>query len=193
MNYEPNITHESAACPGVTFTVKRFSVGMRTALRKRLEYILIKLRAIARDRADWLDEVCATTGIDSADMTVEKLSKADKAKFEAFVEQEDYLQVIELDPAHFDAGFVSIAGLTIAGEMPNAERLRDEGPPDLVHEILGKIREGFGLTAEQKANLESPTTLAAPADGQTSDTSAATASANASTSSAIAGDTSLDR
>ena len=181
MNYEPTITHESAACPGVTFTVKRFSVGMRTALRKRLEPIFSKLRAIARERADWLDDVCARTGIDSAEMTVDKLSSSDMAKFETFVEQEDYLQVIELDPAHFDAGFVSIEGLTIAGETPSAARLRDEGPPDLVGEILLKIRAGFGLTAEQKANLESPTTSAAPADGQTNDTNAATASANAST------------
>lgn len=192
MNYDPTVTHESATCPGVTFTVRRFSVGMRVALRKRLDPTFAKSRAIARERGDWVDDVAHRLGLEATELTVDKLSRDDQARFGEFLAREDYLQATEVDLAHFDAGFVAIDGLTIAGTDPDAKTLRDEGPPDLVAEILAKIREGIGLTAEQKQNLESPTTSAAPADGQTPDTSAATASERNYTISVTADDTSLD-
>jgi hypothetical protein len=185
VNYEPTVSHESTTCPGVTFTVRRFSVGMRVALRKRLDPIFAQSRAIARERGDWVEEVAERLGVEPDKLTVDKLPREDQALFEEFV-------ATEVDLAHFDAGFVAIAGLTIGGETPDSTRLRDEGPPDLVAEILGKIREGFGLTTEQKENLESPTTSAAPVDGQTRGTSAAPVRGRHSTRTATADDTSLD-
>jgi hypothetical protein len=191
MNYESTITHESHTCPGVSFTVRRFTGGLRRELRRKLEPVHAKQRAIAQRRVDWADAITAAHGVEAGALMTDMLTPAEAREFDAFIREDDLVQRLEADPIAFDAGFVAVTGLTIDGLVPaNSIAVRESGPPELADEILAAINREIGLTAAQIENLESPTTSAAAADGQTNGTSAAPASASDSTKAATAGDTS---
>ncbi len=190
MNYESTVTCQSKTFPGVTFVVRRFTAGMRARLRQSLANVLRIHRENARKRETWLNQICDEKGIDRADrgsVQIEHLGEDRQAQFEELLAQDDLLTDTEWKPRHFDAGFVSIDGITIDGQQPNGQLLRDSGPQALYAEILDEIYRQIGLSGAEAENLGSPTTSGAGVDGKVSATTAPPASETGSTAPETAG------
>lgn len=190
MNYESTITKESQAWPGVRYTFRRMSEGMRTELRRRLAYAFGELRDLAQEREDLHAALAERLGKPIDAITVGELTPVERRRLAAMEERQAVMQEAEIQPAYFGAGFVRLEGLTIDGQQPDGALLRAAGPPQLVREITEAIVAESALTPAERENFGSPTTSGALAAGQTNDTTAPPASGSDSTNGASAASTS---
>jgi hypothetical protein len=190
LNYESTITKESAACPGVRFTFRRMSEGMRIELRRKLAEAFGRLRDVAQDREDFNAALAERVAKPLETITVGELTAAERRALAALEERQALIQETEIQPAYFQVGFVRVEGLTIDGAAPDGALLRAAGPPDLVREITDAIVAESALTPAERENFGSPTTSGAPVAGPTNDTTAPLASGSDSTNSGSAASTS---
>jgi hypothetical protein len=58
----------------------------------------------------------------------------------------------EIDAMYLHWGLVSMDGLTIDGEPATAAQLLEKGPEKLTREIIGAIKEQFGLSEAERKN-----------------------------------------
>lgn len=186
-NFESTLARTSATHPGVRFTIRCITEGVRLQLRRQLAGAFARIRDIEAERDEFYARLAETKGKPFDQITMAELTPRERREFDRLQEAIDLVQDTEVQPAYFDAAFVSVEGLTIDGRAPDGAALRDRGPSRLVQEITAAILAEAGLTPEQRANLESPSTSAAAVDGITNVTSAAPASATASTADATAG------
>jgi hypothetical protein len=190
LNYESTITKESAVCPGVWFTFRRMSEGMRIDLRRKLAEAFGRLRDVAQDREDFNATLAERVAKPLDTITVGELTAAERRQLAAIEERQALVQETEIQPEYFRLGFVRVAGLTIDGQDPDGALLRTAGPPALVREITDAIVAESALTPAERENFGSPTTSGAPVAGPTNDTTAPLASGSDSICSGSAGSTS---
>ncbi len=185
VDFKSHRSVKSATMPGVTFVFRVMTEGVRTRLNMALADDLAKLR-IVRAKLDSLDVPRQDDGgIDES----AALSPETKAEVLNIIDEIDCIRRTAIDPAYFRECFSHTSGLTIDDRTPlDADDLLENGPEALYREIVSYIRADMELTLEERANLESPTTSAAPVDGRTSSTTAAVASPADSTSHATADD-----
>lgn len=152
-------TQESAACPGVRFTVRRLNDIQRA--RRNLK--LIEARAHLTELSARFEDA----GNGGADLVSPEQMRAD---------HEIGLAInIDMKPAYIRAGLISIEGLEIDGAAATVDTLIEFGPTDLVNEVYGACALASGLTADQSKNSPSPGTSAVPEAGPESSTIASVA------------------
>lgn len=190
MNWESTINLEAKSIPGVKFRIRKITEGLRVQLRLHLAEAFGRMRDIEAEREAFHAELAERHGKRADDLLVADLSAEERKRLAGFVERLALIQDAELNAAYYEAAFEAAEGITVDGKAPDAALLRDRGPGELYREIVAAVLREAGLSAEEKANLESPSTSAAAVDGKTSATSAASASGTDSTSSESAGSTS---
>lgn len=190
MNYTSLITRDSAALPGVRFTIHELSEGARRKLRRVTAQAFAALAALDFDREAFHAALEERLGKPADQIKMAELTREERREFERLNEAADLIRDLDIHPHYFEAGFVSVEGLTIDGTVAdrhiNAKTLVDFGPPALVREITRAILAGSALDDAASANLDSPSTSAAAVDGKTKGTNADPASSPAGTPPATA-------
>lgn len=190
MNFESTITAASKVLDGVTFTFAKLTEGVRTAIRLKLADALARSRDIEAEREEFFAALEQSKGKPFDEITMGELTARERATLQTFNDRIELVNDSEVNPAYFDACFVSVEGIEINGKNPDAATLRKSGPRELYREILAAIMTEAGLTPEQRENLKSPSTSGAVVDGKTSGINAPGASETDSTSPATAESTS---
>jgi hypothetical protein len=202
MNYLSTKTIASKLFPGVIYTLKKMSHPRRLAFNLSVSDALARRDDIGREFGPLQEEreriqretkispcTCAhaeheeDTGrckTEGCDCRTPPTYEVDKRIAELEVKNSDIV-LNEINPALVRWGLAKISGFQIDGREPNAELLLSDGPELLVHEIASEITSVMQLSPLEAENFESPSTSGAPADGQTSDSSAPIASAKSST------------
>ncbi len=171
-------TFPSTSCPGVSFTIRVMTDGVRSSLNLALAATLAKMRDITADIQSIDFPRDEKGNVIESQAVPQMLAKATNLTDEAL-----RLRRFSMDPEYFRLGFVSVSGILIDGkENPDGPTLKESGPEELYREIVDRIHNEAELTAEERANLDSPTTSVAAVAGQTSDTTVAPADAKATTS-----------
>lgn len=189
MNYISTITKDSAALPGVRFTIREISEGQRRRLRRELAPAFARIADIETERAEFYERIAERTGKPVAEITLDELTPRERREFDSLNEQIDFENDTAVNPVYFKAAFLGVKGLSIEGKPADdidAEGLIECGPPALVREITVAILRGAELDDAEKANLSSPSTSTAPVEGQTSGTNAGSASGAAGSVTATA-------
>lgn len=122
MNYESTIKMESKVLPGVRYSVRRMSFGRRLELTRKVKHLLGRLEFLA-----------------AGEHTLEE-------------EAEAKLVASEIDREYACWGLKDVEGLEIDGQAATAENLLDDGPEELVAEILEAVRREAGLSEDEKKN-----------------------------------------
>ena len=165
MDLSPTITRESAVFPGVKFTLRAMTYGIRSRLYLQLADYRAKIRAINRDReplrkayqaAAKAAETSGTSLVFPDDQLAELAASWDEARA---------LDAVYLVPSRIKALFVGIEGFTIAGKSPTAEELIEGAPDELVREIGEACAVLEGLSPDQQGNWLWPTTSGQPEGG----------------------------
>ena len=189
MDHITTISADSQACAGVRFTFRVMGETVRRALRRQLAPTFAKIADIEAERDEFYARLAESHGKPIAEIKVAELTPKERREFEAFTDAIDAENDIEVNPAYFRAGFVSVEGLAIDGKdcagIP-ADKMLELAPPALVREIISAILRDSALSDKEKANLDSPSTSAAQVAGETSGTTAPPASAPDGTSNASA-------
>jgi len=168
ITFKPFKTFESKVYEGVKFTLRIFTEAMRNGINLSQAEAMADLRR------------CQTlvTSVDTQNATADQLS-------ELFIASDRItgIRMNSIDPAYFRSCFKSIEGFSIEGvDRPlTADDIIDHAPIELYNEIMREIRKETGLDAGEAQNFESPSTSTAAAEGQTNDTTAASASETVST------------
>lgn len=177
MNYVSAITKDSAACPGVRFTIRDISEGQRRRLRRELAPAFARISDIEVEREEFYERIAARVGKPAAEIKLDELTPRERADHASILARIDLVNDCDVTPAYFRAGFVSVDGLIVDGKATfTADELAEMGPPPLVREITRAITRGAQLDESEKANLSLPSTSPAAVEGATSDISAGPAS-----------------
>jgi hypothetical protein len=192
VNYTSTITRDAEACAGVKYTFRRMSEGMRIELRRKLAPAFARLRDLAQEREDLDATMAERLGKPIEQITMGELTSAERARLARILDDQALVQECDIQPGYFGACFVRVEGLTIDGADPDAQLLRDAGPPDLVREITDAILAESVLTPVERENFGSPTTSGAQVAGPTTGTAAPPASGSDSTNEGSAGSTSWE-
>ncbi len=187
---------------GVSFTLRRFSHGIRTRLRMELAPALHQIREVTEriqlevDRnnlgePETPDASLELQGAKMLDPNPEDTPAATTSTVRKFTDEQihaidrmndlareiDIINAIHVDPVYLKYGLVSVNGITDDNDKPfTPNSLYDEGPEELCQEIVAAIKELSGVAPRSdRANLESPTTFGAAEGGQMSDTIAPSA------------------
>ncbi len=192
MKFETVKRKESVTYPGVFFTVRILTQGVKNNLLRLVAAPVNKLRDIQAELEDMLQQIprhacgeaCAKPCPYAGGMDIDhKLTAPEMARITKLQADSELVRQLEINPAYMETCFVSVEGMEIEGVTGDI-KYQDftlYAPPDLHAEVMALILGEGGLSGKEEANLSSPTTLAAGADGQTSDSSAATASEKATT------------
>lgn len=151
IEFSSNIRTESKLYPGIFYTVHVMSDAKRTQLKLRLAAPLAKLRAIQTELAMYPLPRNSEGEVDS-EANVTAQMNADLSNLRDRV---DVVRSAEMDPVHFEIGFVSIEGLTIDGvaaEEITAQMVREKAPEGLYQEILETVKSVSELTAAERKN-----------------------------------------
>lgn len=163
--FTSRVTIDSKTTPGVQFTIRRMTDGVRNRLRLSLAKPLAQLRDLQ-------------ARLNSFDVP-ENEKDAPAEMLTAILNLNDEIQNLvasEINPHYFRAAFVGVMGIEVDGEKnPSADFFIENGPEELYNEIVEAIRDQAQMSAKEKQNLESPTTSAADVVGGTDDTNAARA------------------
>jgi hypothetical protein len=186
MQFHSTVSQTSKHFPDVTFTFRVITEGVRAKLDVKLADPLSEIRSLQLE----LTQINMPVDDKGDIISDAKLPMADMIKVNELAEKMASIRRNKIDPVYFETCFVQVEGLSIdpmdapVGETPikNPATLRDFGPPKLYHEIIAAILTEARLSVQEKENLESPITSAAEADGQTSDTTAASADEKSTTS-----------
>ena len=161
---------DSKVCSGVSFTIRVMTDGVRSKLSLALSETMAKMRLLS-------GEISALDMPRDDEGNLVKVDHILMAKAMNLSDQMIALRRFTIDPEYFKIGFVSVTGLSIDGnELPDGALVKNLGPEALYQEIVERIHQEADLSVEERENLSSPTTLAARADGQTSDSTAEPAS-----------------
>lgn len=198
---------------GVSFTIRKFSHGSRTKLRMELAEALHKIREITERiqlevERNGLEKPEDDPQLELPGVRVlpDEFTEAPKAKevrqftpeqlriidkLQDYSRDIDVVNADQVDPVYLRHSLVSVDGITDENGNPfTAETLYSSGPEDLCQEIVNAIKVLAGVSREEKANLELPTTSGAQVAGQMSDTNAPNAIEDTGTKLETAGDTS---
>lgn len=198
----------------VSYTLRKFSHGLRAKVRTELAAALAKIR----QKTEQINELVESSGItedeeapapelqliipldDSPAPVKAKGDRKFTADQLAIIDQiadiNREIEVItasDVDPIYLRHGLTSITGLELEGiDKVDWKALYEHGPEDLCQEIIRNIKTMAGLLPEVKENLESPSTSGAAVDGQMNDMNAPAASATDGMPFVTVGDTSLN-
>jgi len=128
MTYDSTISTASKAAPGVRLTIRRMSFGRRLDLTRQVKHLLGRFAF---------------------------LSAGDKTPVD---ETEAALLAGEIDRVYVRWGLAAVEGLEIDGKPATAEQLVENGPEDLVAEVLALVRKEAGLSEEELKNSASHST-----------------------------------
>jgi hypothetical protein len=202
MNYLSTKTIASKLFPGVTYALRKMSHPRRLAFNLSIAASLAKREDIGREfgplqaeRERIVSEAkispctcvhvehdpdsgrCKTESCDCRKPATDEVDKR-MAELEAAHSQ---IVLDEINPALVRWGLAKITGFEIDGRQPDTESLISEGPELLIHEIASEITSVMQLSPLEAENFVSPSTSGAPADGQSSASSAPTVNAKSST------------
>lgn len=121
VTYRSEEVHQSTRFPGVTFRVKRPSLGER-----------MNLVSLVREQTRKQEFLSAS------EESEQQLSAV--------------LMDLQVQTCYLRWGLIEISGLMIDGELADPDLLLSRGPEDLVDEVLVAIRNGLGLTEEERKN-----------------------------------------
>lgn len=165
---------ESKVMPGVTFVFRVLTEGVRNLLNLTMADDLSAVRDLQAD-INSLDYPRKDDGtIDDKKALGPRLA-ADMLKL---TDKVDRLQRTRINPAWFKTCYVRVEGLCIDGVDAGtltADQFIQTAPIPLYEEIVARIRAEAEMSPEERANLDSPITSAAGADGPKSATTAASA------------------
>jgi len=155
------VTQDSIALPGVTFTYRKMTEGLRIQMRVDLAEALHEARGLQGQ----LESLQSEEG-EEVDESIEALTAA--------LQVNDTLQVLQanrVDPHYLHTCFVSVNGLQIDDVTEfDSYTLLALAPELLTREIIDAIKKESALNYGEQEDLSSPTTSAAEVDGVTSDT-----------------------
>lgn len=161
MNLTPLQRHESAALPGVAFTVRRLNYIARC----ERDLSLLEDRARMSGLLTRMREVC-----DGDDVTKPRTgSENEHRRLDA---EYAILHQTRIVPAYIRAGLVSVDGLTVDGSDADTAAVLASAPDALLDEIFGACVAASDLSEAQRKNWQSPGSSDAPEAGQTSSTTA---------------------
>jgi hypothetical protein len=166
MNLTPLQQHESAALPGVKFTVRRLNYIARSERdlgmledRARLNGIMARMRELSEG-----GEIGQPRP--GAEQEYRKLD----AEY-AIIHQ------TQIVPAYIRAGLVRVEGLTVEGQAADAAAVLASAPDAFLDELFAACHAASDMSEEQRKNWQSPGSSAVPEAGQTSSTTAPAAGA----------------
>lgn len=172
------VTKESQTCPGVFFTYRITTEGVRGRLMLELADALAALRDVQVQME--IIELPRT-----ADGSVDLEAPTTPDLMRQVYNLTDKLNIVRrtrINPVYVKSSFVSVSGIRIDGkEVIDCETLRERGPKRLYTEIVNAIVAEVELSEAERQNLESPTTSGGLVGEQTSDTIAPTANQTNST------------
>ena len=175
MDHITTITADSKACAGVRYTFRAMGETARRALRRQLAPVFAKIADLEAERDEFYARLAESHTKPVDKILVAELTAKEKREFERLTDAIDAENDCDVNPAYFRAGFVSIEGLTIDGKDCAgilSEKMLDMAPPALVKEITRAVLRGSALSDTEQANLDSPSTSAAQAAGETNGTNA---------------------
>ncbi len=192
MKFQTTKRQESKLYPGVFFTVKILTQGVKDAVMHKVADSANELRDIQADLEDMLQQiprhVCGEACVKPCpyfggmDVTY-VLTPAESAKIDKLQGSMEVVRHLKINPVYVNTCFVSVEGMEIEGvEGPiSAEAFCQFAPTDLYAEVVAAAIGESDLSAKEQKNLDSPTTSPAAVAGQTTDTSVGTASEKATT------------
>lgn len=172
---------DSKAYPGVSFTIKAMTEGVRTRLMLALINELAEIRQIQSE----LELIELPQNEEGVVDEKAKIAPDIMAKVSNLTDKIQLIRKSKIDPIYGRTCFVSITGVKVDGkENPTIDDIRDLASEKLYQEIIQVIRAEVEMTEEEKQNLESPTTLGAQAVGEANGSTAPTVEPITSTSTA---------
>lgn len=161
LDYSSTKEVQSQFHPGVSFTIRVISEGVRTRILMDLIDTMSEIRELQVEHQRLQDELPKKED-DSVDI-LKAMNSPIMARLQGLTDKVVLLRKTKVNPAYARVGFVSIAGISIDGnDTPSLEVIQERGSEKLYNEIVDAIRQEVELTEEQKQNLESPTTSGAP-------------------------------
>lgn len=148
-------TQDSAAIPGMKFTVRR----LNDIQRARRDMKLIDVRA-------------RLTELSARFEKIEDLESIERRRLDYEI---GLVINADLKPAYIRAGFVSMEGFEIDGAVPTAESLIESGRSDVINEVYAACAAASGMTPDELKNSPSPGTSDVLGAGQESSTTASAA------------------
>jgi hypothetical protein len=188
ISLESKTTFESKTLPGVRFTIKKYTEGVRQELR-RLQ------GSAPRELNEAQDEM--NRALDEWKQSVAHLSAEEQARERgplelwAAVDRVEDIRRNQIDPAYVRVALISVEGAQIDGHAMTAEDVINVAPTEFYREVLTRIKEEYGLTEREKGESEPPSTCGVAEGGCSNPTSAENASGTDSTSVETAPGTSL--
>ena len=126
MTYESTVTANSKSLPDVRFRVYRMSFGRRLKLTRRVKELFGRLEFVLAGDAGPKEE-------------------AERA-----------LLCAEIDQEYVKWGLAGVEGLEIDSKPATPESLVEQGPEELVREVLAAIRREAGLSEDEKKDFALP-------------------------------------
>ena len=167
--------HASLVFPGVVFTIRKYSAGLKHRIALDVASIARRFNEISQEleplRLQYRRDCDAAPDNEQPNPPIDLL---------ALIAQRDQI-IQEFDQAWVRAGFVRIDGAEIDGAPITADSLIESAPPEMYEDFLAFTKREYGLTETEKANLEPPSTLGGVAGGDSQPTSAENAGSKAST------------
>ncbi len=161
MNLSPQQKHESAALPGVSFTVRRLNYIARC----ERDLALLEDRARMAALIGRMQALC-----DGDDFTKPRAgAEQEHRRLDA---EYAMLHQTRIIPAYIRAGLVSVDGLTVDGAAADTAAVLAAAPDALLDEIFAACVAASDLSESQRKNWQSPGSSDAPEAGQTSSTTA---------------------
>lgn len=163
---------DSKIYPGVSFTIKVMTEGVRTRLMLGLINELAEIRKIQAE----LEMIELPKGNDGEVDEKATIAPDIMARVSSLTDKIQLIRKSKIDPIYGRTCFISVNGVKVDGkEAPTIDEIRDFAPEKLYQEIIKTIRNEVEMTDEEKQNLELPTTSGAQVAEATSDTTALTA------------------
>lgn len=173
MNYTTTIEYESKVFPEVTYVLNKMSEARRAQLRLLIAGPTAKVRNLIRELQRLEDRY-------PADENNPRDEEINRQMFD-MTDQMEQISADEIDPKWLLWGLKSIAGLEIDGQPATPKSLLEDGPPMLFAEIVAKIKQVAQLNGAEEKNSGSPTTSGELTGGETTNSSAVSASSSDST------------
>jgi hypothetical protein len=161
--FESKITHDSAAFPGVKFTIRRLNQIQRA--KRDLEIAT---------KASRLTELSEKWRASTKDTKAEESITPEQSRLLGDIQNEHAATAMPIIIRH---GFLSMEGFEINGDSPTVEQIIESGPEQLVQEIFDACVAAAGLSEEQQKNSQSPGDSPRQTGGATELTTVATVAA----------------
>jgi hypothetical protein len=161
MDFQTTIKHDSKACHGVSFTVRRLNVIQRARrdgalLAHRAEWRK-RLAEYAAFRREQLGEMKA----EERDAKIAALAPDVQARLMTLEHEADQIHFGHILPGTILAAFHSVDGFFINGKNSQTpQEFIESAPDELLIEVYEACEAASGLSEEQQKNLPPPGTSA---------------------------------